>query len=131
MINVVGVGSLDASGKNVASFSSRGMTTWDLLSGHGIIKPDILTFGTNIKALSHADDEVCTLSTGTSISSSIISASTALALSQIKDKQYRKDIQNGAFIKEALLNSAKKSPGLSATEQGAGIFDLDNFMTTV
>ena len=81
MINVVGVGSLDKSGTNVASFSSRGMTTWDLLSGHGIIKPDILTFGTNIKALSHADDEVCTLSTGTSISSSIISASTALALS--------------------------------------------------
>jgi len=28
------------------------MSTWQLLEGNGIIKPDILTYGTNIKGLS-------------------------------------------------------------------------------
>ena len=131
MVNVLGVGSLDETGTNVASFSSRGMTTWDLLGGNGIIKPDILTFGTSIKGLSNLDDETCTISTGTSVSSSIISACTALALSQITDEAQRKELQNGAYVKEALLNSASKLPGLSVTEQGAGVFDFDNFMRLI
>lgn len=56
LVNVIGVGSLDESGENVASFSSRGMSTWSLLDGNGILKPDILTHGSNIKALSNEED---------------------------------------------------------------------------
>lgn len=52
LYNVIGVGSLDLSEQKVAPFSSRGMSTWSLLDGFGIIKPDILTFGTNILGLS-------------------------------------------------------------------------------
>lgn len=63
------------------------MTTRDLLSGYGIIKPDILTFGEDISVLSHLDHETCTSNSGTSFSSPIIAAGAALALSQIKDKQ--------------------------------------------
>ena len=84
---MIGVGSLDQSAENVAAFSSRGMSTWSLLDGYGIMKPDVLTYGTNVRALSSQDDEMCTLSSGISISSSIISASTALALSQLKDRK--------------------------------------------
>ena len=45
LVNVIGVGSLDTSEQKVASFSSRGMSTWSLLDGFGIIKPDLLTQG--------------------------------------------------------------------------------------
>lgn len=45
LVNVIGVGSLDTSETKVASFSSRGMSTWSLLDGFGIIKPDLLTQG--------------------------------------------------------------------------------------
>jgi membrane-bound transcription factor site-1 protease len=52
LINVIGVGSLDASMTNVAPFSSRGMSTWSLLEGIGHMKPDILTAGSLIYGLS-------------------------------------------------------------------------------
>ena len=81
LINVIGVGSLDASEQKVAPYSSRGMTTGALLDGFGIVKPDIITYGTNIKVLSIEENSMCTSTSGTSISCSIISASTALALS--------------------------------------------------
>lgn len=45
LVNVIGVGSLDQTQSKVASFSSRGMSTWSLLDGFGIIKPDIITHG--------------------------------------------------------------------------------------
>mmetsp|Transcript_24365 Transcript_24365/g.37741 ORF Transcript_24365/g.37741 Transcript_24365/m.37741 type:complete len:212 (+) Transcript_24365:1170-1805(+) len=81
LIDVIGVGSLNDKGDNVAFFSSRGMTTNKLLDGYGIMKPDILTFGENIKSLSIEDSPTCTLSSGTSVSSSVITGSIALALS--------------------------------------------------
>jgi len=101
------------------------------LDGNGIIKPDVLTYGTNVMVLSSEDYQTCTSSSGTSISSSIITAATALALSQFDDLEYRKDLKNTAFIKEALVNSADPLPNLSITEQGAGIFNLDKFMSKV
>lgn len=85
LVNVIGVGSLDQTESKVASFSSRGMTTWSLLDGFGILKPDILTYGARVKGLSSAtpygSPSQCTVSSGTSISCSIVSASVALALS--------------------------------------------------
>lgn len=135
LVNVIGVGSLDHTEKKVAPFSSRGITTWSLLDGFGIIKPDILTFGAKIRGLSssvpHGQPSQCTVSQGTSVSCSIVSASVALALSQIDDSRLRKEIQNSAFIKEALIKSAKPLKDLSITEQGAGVFDLDVFMDLV
>ena len=68
-----------------------------LLDGFGIIKPDLLTHGSNIVGLAH-NAPGCTMMQGTSISCSIVSASVALALSQL-DPESRSKVQNGAFIK--------------------------------
>lgn len=45
LTNVIGIGSLDVSMQNVATFSSRGMTTWSILDGVGNMKPDLITAG--------------------------------------------------------------------------------------
>jgi hypothetical protein len=70
---------------NAASFSSRGMTTWSLLEGVGNMKPDLLTAGQFIIGLGITKENECTVSSGTSVSASIITASIALALSAIED----------------------------------------------
>jgi subtilisin family serine protease len=74
----------------VASFSSRGMTTWSLLEGIGNVKPDIVTAGSLIQGLSSQNANQCIVSTGTSVSASIITASIALSLSAIEDIDQRK-----------------------------------------
>ena len=33
----------------IASFSSRGMTTWELPGGYGRVKPDIVTYGSAVR----------------------------------------------------------------------------------
>ena len=107
---------------NVASFSSRGMTTWNLLEGIGMIKPDIVTAGTGVIGIGIGDspDGVsCTLNSGTSVSAGIITASIALALSA-----QSQDIENASFpikhntvsVKQALAKSAKRLKSLSITE---------------
>ena len=81
LINVIGIGSLDASLTNVASFSSRGMTTWSLLDGVGTMKPDLITAGSMIEGLGLSLPGECVVTSGTSVSASIITASIALTLS--------------------------------------------------
>lgn len=43
-MEVIGVGGIDTDDETIASFSSRGMTTWELISGNGRVKPDIVTY---------------------------------------------------------------------------------------
>jgi membrane-bound transcription factor site-1 protease len=81
LINVIGVGSLDSTLTNVATFSSRGMTTWSLLDGVGTMKPDIVTAGSLIEGLGISLAGECVVTSGTSVSASIVTASIALALS--------------------------------------------------
>jgi len=92
LINVIGVGSLDSSLTSVATFSSRGITTWSLLEGAGIIKPDVITAGSMIQGLGVSKETECITNSGTSVSASIITASIALTLSAIEDQQVRKRI---------------------------------------
>ena len=33
----------------IARFSSRGMTTWELPGGYGRLKPDIVTYGSAVR----------------------------------------------------------------------------------
>ena len=33
----------------IAKFSSRGMTTWELPAGYGRLKPDIVTYGSSVR----------------------------------------------------------------------------------
>ena len=48
-MDVIGVGGINFEDQ-IAKFSSRGMTTWELPSGYGRVKPDIVTYGTMLKA---------------------------------------------------------------------------------
>ena len=100
-----------------------------------MIKPDIVTAGTGVIGIGIGDspDGVsCTLNSGTSVSAGIITASIALALSA-----QSQDIENASFpikhntvsVKQALAKSAKRLKSLSITEQGAGVFDLDSFIS--
>lgn len=42
-----GVGGVNSAG-DIASFSSRGMTTWELPTGSGRIKPDVMAYGQDV-----------------------------------------------------------------------------------
>lgn len=50
MLDVIGVGGATSSTEaaHVASFSARGMTTWELPNGYGRVKPDIVTVAKDI-----------------------------------------------------------------------------------
>lgn len=45
--DVIGVGGIDYQNQ-VASFSSRGMSTWELPHGYGRIKPDVMAYGRDV-----------------------------------------------------------------------------------
>ena len=90
LVNVIGVGSLDLTLQNVAAYSSRGMATWSLLQGAGLMKPDLLTSGAQIKGLSLEGNGECTVQSGTSVSASVLTGSIALALSAVKNQAERK-----------------------------------------
>ncbi|GFH33508.1 peptidase_S8 domain-containing protein, partial [Haematococcus lacustris] len=45
--DVIGVGGIDDDG-NIAPFSSRGMTTWELGRGSGRIKPDVMAYSKDV-----------------------------------------------------------------------------------
>lgn len=118
MTNVIGVGSLNQAKNNLANFSSRGVTTWNLLKEVGIIKPDIITLGEKIGGLDITGD--CTVSSGTSVSSGIISGSLSVILSKLSKKP------NPALIKRSLLTSSTKLPNIPISDQGSGVFSIDN-----
>ncbi|CAH8606721.1 unnamed protein product [Heterobilharzia americana] len=68
-MDVLGVGGVDALGR-VAQFSSRGMTGWELPTGYGRVKPDIVTFSTGV--ISSNLDGKCRVLSGTSVASPIV-----------------------------------------------------------
>ena len=46
-MDVLGVGGIDYNDK-IASFSSRGMSTWELPNGYGRVKPDVVAYGRDV-----------------------------------------------------------------------------------
>uniref|UniRef100_H2YTR7 Uncharacterized protein n=1 Tax=Ciona savignyi TaxID=51511 RepID=H2YTR7_CIOSA len=118
-LDVIGVGGIDYS-NNIARFSSRGMTTWELPSGYGRIKPDIVTYGLNV----YASDLVggCRALSGTSVASPVVAGAVALLLSSVKSSQ--RDLINPASVKQCLLASADRLPTANMFEQGIGKLNL-------
>ena len=47
-MDVIGVGGINFEDQ-IAKFSSRGMTTWELPAGYGRLKPDIVTYGSSVR----------------------------------------------------------------------------------
>ncbi|EDV29792.1 uncharacterized protein TRIADDRAFT_19704, partial [Trichoplax adhaerens] len=116
-MDVIGVGGIDFQ-NNIAKFSSRGMTTWELPSGYGRVKPDIVAYGSNVQGSSL--NGRCRVLSGTSVASPVVAGAITLLASSVAHF----DIVNPASIKQALLHSAIKLPNVNIFEQGHGKMDL-------
>ncbi|EEY53244.1 membrane-bound transcription factor site-1 protease, putative [Phytophthora infestans T30-4] len=103
-IEVIGVGGVTKNNE-IAEFSSRGMTTWELPFGSGRVKPDIVTLAEDVPGADASGG--CKMLSGTSASAPIVSASIAV-LASIIPAEERRNLLNPASIKQILLESADK-----------------------
>ncbi|KAG7391689.1 Membrane-bound transcription factor site-1 protease [Phytophthora pseudosyringae] len=101
---VIGVGGITRNNE-IAEFSSRGMTTWELPFGSGRVKPDIVTLAEDVPGADAYGG--CKVLSGTSASAPIVSASIAILASMIP-AEVRWSILNPASVKQILLESADK-----------------------
>ncbi|XP_046428490.1 membrane-bound transcription factor site-1 protease isoform X2 [Neodiprion fabricii] len=126
-MDVIGVGGINWDDQ-IARFSSRGMTTWELPSGYGRVKPDLVTYGSGVRG--SALQSGCRTLSGTSVASPVVAGAVALLASGFLTSNSASS-QSGnnqkvtpASMKQALLGSARRLPGVGMFEQGAGRLDL-------
>ena len=119
-LDIIGIGGI-TSAHQIAAFSSRGMSTWELPSGYGRVKPDIVTYGDNIWGSKITGG--CRSLSGTSVASPV-AAGAAVLLSSILPESTRWSILNPAVMKQILVEGAEKLPGPHRYEQGAGKLNL-------
>jgi len=120
-MDVIGVGGMESL-NSIAQFSSRGMTTWELPLGYGRVKPDIVTYVSNVWG-SGTRGECRTLS-GTSVAAPVVTGVIALLLSSLS--QQDRKIMNPASVKQVLMDSADQVVGANMFEQGRGSVNLVN-----
>ncbi|KAG8041496.1 hypothetical protein G9C98_002789 [Cotesia typhae] len=120
-MDVIGVGGINWADK-IASFSSRGMTTWELPNGYGRVKPDLVTYGSGVRG--SALKTGCQSLSGTSVASPVVAGAVALLASGFIGDLTQKTRITPASMKQALLSSARRLPGVGMFEQGAGKLDL-------
>ncbi|XP_051131575.1 subtilisin-like protease SBT6.1 isoform X2 [Andrographis paniculata] len=118
--DVIGVGGIDYS-DHIASFSSRGMSTWEIPHGYGRVKPDVVAYGREIMGSKISTG--CKSLSGTSVASPVVAGIVCLLVSVIPEN-VRKAILNPASMKQALVEGASKLSGPNMYEQGAGRVDL-------
>ncbi|XP_072764123.1 membrane-bound transcription factor site-1 protease [Anoplolepis gracilipes] len=123
-MDVIGVGGISWDDQ-LARFSSRGMTTWELPYGYGRVKPDLVTYGSGVRG--SALQNGCRPLSGTSVASPVVAGAVALLASafvQTNESRLIKKKITPASMKQALLSSARRLPGIGMFEQGAGKLDL-------
>lgn len=120
MSDVIGVGGLGRLQSHIALFSSRGMTTWELPGGYGRAKPDVVTYGTQLKGADRSGG--CMEQSGTSMASPVVAGAVALIISSLSDD--RRKLANPGSLKQVLIESAVRVPRTSLFEQGAGRLNL-------
>ncbi|EFN76885.1 membrane-bound transcription factor site-1 protease [Harpegnathos saltator] len=123
-MDVIGVGGINWDDQ-IARFSSRGMTTWELPYGYGRVKPDLVTYGSGVKG--SALQKGCRTLSGTSVASPVVAGAVALLASGFVRTDESKAVKQKvtpASMKQALLGSARRLPGIGMFEQGAGKLDL-------
>ena len=69
-MDVIGVGGINFESDTIAKFSSRGMTTWELPGGYGRAKPDIVTYGHQVRGSEKGSSGGCRSLSGTSVARS-------------------------------------------------------------
>lgn len=77
-MDVIGVGGINWDDQ-LARFSSRGMTTWELPYGYGRVKPDLVTYGSGVRG--SALQNGCRPLSGTSVASPVVAGAVALLAS--------------------------------------------------
>ena len=117
-MDVIGVGGINFEDQ-IARFSSRGMTTWELPGGYGRLKPDIVTYGSAVRGSNLKKG--CRQLSGTSVASPVVAGAVALLYSGV---MHRGAVINPASMKQALIASSRRLPGVGMFEQGAGKLDL-------
>ncbi|XP_054278067.1 membrane-bound transcription factor site-1 protease-like [Macrosteles quadrilineatus] len=117
-MDVIGVGGINFEDQ-IAKFSSRGMTTWELPQGYGRVKPDIVTYGSGVRGSSIKAG--CKTLSGTSVASPVVAGAVTLLASGVL---HRGNVINPASMKQALMASARRLPGVNMFEQGHGKLDL-------
>ena len=117
-MDVIGVGGIDFEDQ-IAKFSSRGMTTWELPFGYGRVKPDIVTYGASVRGSNIGNG--CRVLSGTSVASPVVAGAVTLLLSGVL---HMGNMINPASMKQALITSARRLPNAPIFEQGAGKLDL-------
>ncbi|XP_052230878.1 membrane-bound transcription factor site-1 protease-like [Dreissena polymorpha] len=119
-MDVIGVGGINFDNQ-IAKFSSRGMTTWELPGGYGRVKPDIVTYGSTVRG--SALKGGCRSLSGTSVASPVVAGAVTLLYSSVLD---REGVINPASMKQALIASARRLPDTAVNmfEQGHGKLDL-------
>ncbi|XP_041376922.1 membrane-bound transcription factor site-1 protease-like [Gigantopelta aegis] len=117
-MDVIGVGGINFDNQ-IARFSSRGMTTWELPAGYGRIKPDIVSYGSAVRG--SALKGGCRSLSGTSVASPVVAGAVTLLASAVVDKV---GILNPASMKQALMASARRLMDVNMFEQGFGKLDL-------
>ena len=101
-MDVIGVGGTDFS-NNIARFSSRGMTTWELPAGYGRVKPDIVTFGSAVRGSGlHSG---CRTLSGTSVASPVVAGAVTLLYSTVPQARKKRFILMKISKNLSLLNS--------------------------
>jgi len=120
MMDAIGVGAITFS-EELAEFSSRGMTTWELPEGFGRVKPDILAYGKSVQGSRPYGG--CKPLSGTSVASPVVAGAIALLASTVPESK-RWDIVNPASMKQILTDAAEKLPGNNIFEQGFGKMNL-------
>lgn len=120
-LDIIGVGGIN-SDEQVARFSSRGMTTWELPGGYGRVKPDLVTYCTQVRG-SRLGSGCRTLS-GTSVASPIVAGAVALLVSLKKKPASSGLVINPGSVKQVLLASAQRIDEANVFEQGAGKLSL-------
>eukprot|EP00761_Pharyngomonas_kirbyi_P011429 gb/GECH01011454.1/.p1 GENE.gb/GECH01011454.1/~~gb/GECH01011454.1/.p1 ORF type:complete len:1020 (+),score=161.33 gb/GECH01011454.1/:1-3060(+) len=118
--DVIGVGGMDNSNQ-VAYFSSRGVTTWEIPYGYGRVKPDIVTYGSHLQGPGLSGG--CRTLSGTSVASPVVTGAVALLISSVPE-EVRSSVVNPASIKHVLTHSAQRLPSANMFEQGMGRLDL-------
>ncbi|KAG0631776.1 hypothetical protein M758_1G278300 [Ceratodon purpureus] len=118
--DVIGVGGIDYS-DHIASFSSRGMSTWEIPHGYGRVKPDIVAYGREVVGSKISTG--CKSLSGTSVASPVVAGAVCLLASVIPEKD-RWKLLNPASMKQALVEGALRLSGPNMFEQGAGRLNL-------